>query len=369
MNKKLILEINSNKNSHSINFTTVAKSTIYLDRFKRKVKRITFKLKHNFNEFSDLFTVNNEINDFFQNLVENLTEEAKDDDLISVCIGNKEMTKPIYIPSKKKINFNTKLIFDRIEKFSQSFRDFLFDGELEFEIFITENIFGRGFKSNKKSPKSLTELSHNKRSVIKIHNNDNSCGLRALYVSKYFFENSRDENWDRVIKNRFNMQVNGAKYLAKLAQINMSEPISRESWDRIQKSIENYQIRIIDARNKKNLIFDGPRQDKRLYIEYNDDHYNSIINIKGYMGKRFYCHYCHIAFDKIIKHKCQNICSKCFDKCDNSVINKLFCEDCFINFKNITCFDNHIKNHICKFIKKCSKCKLKYKFYHGHKCF
>ena len=368
MNKKLFLEINSKQNKPSVDFEIISKVSFYNDRFKRKVKRVSFKLKHNLNEITDLFTVNREINEFFQKTIDYLTKEAKTDDLISVCIGNKELSKPIYVPPNKKKDFDIKFIFERIERFSQSFKDFLFDGELDIEVFITENIHGMGF-TIRKCPKTLKIISHKKRSVIKILNQDNSCGMRALFVSKYYNDNSRDENWTRIIKNKFNMQINGARIMAKKFKINLNDPISRDDWQKIQNELTDYQIRIIDARNKQNLIFDGEMREKKLYIEYYDEHYNSIINIKGYMGRKFYCHNCHVGYDKIYKHKCKNHCIKCYNNCKSNINGKIFCVKCNITFNNVICFDSHRENRICEFVKKCANCKLKYKSYYNHRCF
>ena len=148
---------------------------------------------------------------FFNDKINELTKNAKDNDLISVCLRNKELSKSIYVAPVMKSQFDSKQIFDRIEKFAQSFRGFLLDGLLNLEVIITENIFGGGMK---RAPVQLDQQSYDKRSVITIRNYDNSCGLRALFVSKYFHEYGRNKYWQNVRKDKNNMQkINRHKYI------------------------------------------------------------------------------------------------------------------------------------------------------------
>lgn len=102
--KKLILEELIPETNASIDFNIESRRTHYYDNFKRKVETVSLKLKHNLNEFSDLFSINDEITSFFDEQIKSLTKNSKDTDLISICLKNKELNKPIYIAPMVKRN-------------------------------------------------------------------------------------------------------------------------------------------------------------------------------------------------------------------------------------------------------------------------
>src|SRR6266699_2566552 len=95
---------------------------------------------------------------------------------------------------------------------------------------------------------TLDQKSHNKRSVVVIKNNDNSCGYRAIFVGKYLADNSRDKGLYNVIKDYKKFQTLGTLKLCKEIGLNINVGLNLDlTINRIQNYLSNYQIVVIDA--------------------------------------------------------------------------------------------------------------------------
>ena len=339
----------------------------YNKKFKRTEKSLNFKIVHNLNQYVNLLLIEKEINSEFKKLIDKAIKDVDTNYYMSIEISSVRLEIPIYISPRKIKDFKVETIFQRIFKFNQSFKDLFKNDELNLNIILAENIKGAG--RIKKATRLLSEVSKKKTSVITIKNNDNSCAFRALYVSKYYLDNKNNlskSQWQKVRADKQNVQTRGANRVREECKMDKIESVGYEEWKEIQKFFPDYQICIIDATYKKNFIFRGENKDKRLYIEYLDEHYNSIINIQGYMKGKYYCAICHIGFYKLFDHRCKFHCKQCYGNCENSE-NKITCSDCNRDFNGLVCFNNHLKSgKMCSIIKKCKDCNITFK--RKHKC-
>ena len=362
----------SNYTPDPIEFVVIdSREPIINQKFRRKNKSFSFIIKHNLGAYINLFSIQDQIVSNFQKLIDQAIDGEDENSFISVEIYHNSLGEvPIYIGHQKIKDFNVAMIFHVLEKYSQSNKLLLADGKIEMDVIIVENVRGGGGKKVSKAPKNLNEISFNKLSTITIKNKDNTCGFRALFVSLYHSENRINLNkneWRWVREDKHKFQTKNAAEIAVKCGLEFNTPIGNEEWVKIQSYFTDVQINVVDSSYKSNFIFKGPYKEKRIYIEYIDNHYNSIININAYMGGKYYCEKCNIVYWKLFDHICPDKCIQCYSSC-GVIIENIDCEKCNRNFKNELCYKIHIESNLCKYIHQCSKCSSVYKTQKKHEC-
>jgi len=338
------------------------------NKFNRVEFKTNFRIKHNISLEPNLFNIEKEFETEIRNLLKEILLKAEDDDYMTISLIHNDMETPIFIAPQKVRNYDYTKIFKRIQKIAQSFKMYLASGEFELVVGITKTPMGSG--RIPKAPKTIDEISKNKKSIVSIKNYDNTCGIRALFISKYHFDNRYNLNrneWRQIIgKNDLKLKIY-AKRLAEMIGIKFNTKVGPEEWKFIQSKLINYQIFVIDALNKYNFIFKGPNNVQKIYIEYYNNHYNSIVNIKGYYEKRYFCDECYFPYNNFPDHKCPIKCNMCYSICPKNG-DIIICNDCNRIFKNKECFKFHKQNKLCIFLKRCLKCDLDYRAYKKHNC-
>ena len=354
-----------------LNFTwkEISKSTkVTSARFKRTTEKTTFLIEHNFGTFSDLFLIENNIDEHFNEFMQKQLENAAENDVVSLNISHENLNgKPIFVSPQYKRNFNKHSFFNAIYEISQSNETFLFNGKLSIDVNIMKGIQGSGKRM--KIPSTVKETNQRKSSVVKINNTDNGCFFHALAVCIGKFDKSNEYLWQCMRRDTKKVRTNAAMKLAISSGYNLSKPITYEDFPKIADSLDEYQLIVIDANNITNRIFVGKQNKKqKLFVLYDEDncHFDSITNINGYMGANHYCEHCHKTYSKIYGHKCEFICEKCFQfpRCSDTA--KIICQLCNIEFNGEICYNNHLsgKNTVCRNLKKCSQCSMKYNIKH-----
>jgi hypothetical protein len=339
-------------------------------RYRRKTNKTTFKISHNFGSFSDLFQIESNIDNLYEEFMKKQLENADSDDLVSVSISHSELTgKPLFIPPRRKHTFDKESLFNVLYEVAQSNNSFLLAGSLSLQVNITEKAKGSG-KSNPKPPITHEQMKNNSRCVILINNKNNGCGFHALAVCKAKHELAVNSyEWACIRKNTNSAQTFAAKDLANNCGLPYNKEVSCDDFPKIQAFLFNYQMVVIDGHNKNNRLYIGPNYKKeKLYIELIDSqngvsHYNSIINIVAYMGQSYYCEHCHKPYSHKYTHSCAFICESCFifPKCSETLA-KINCKNCNIDFSGHACYERHLdgRNNICKNRKKCANCLVIY---------
>lgn len=339
------------------------------ERFNRIVFNSVYDVSHSTHNVSDLIQATQEIDNSINQLLNEVLEDKRDDDMFSLYIENDVLQgdKRIYTPYRKIGSRDPKEILDKIESVAQSNDEILMSGRLRIKVTVLEVPRGGGKRS---APKNIHELSRSKNSVVEISNRDNSCFFRALAVCKFIQDYSKeDKRWTRVrrvsIGNESSaIQTCLAKQLALRCSRSLNDPISLADLDQIQKEFKNeFKLIIVDAQFKDNYLFRGNScSSKTIYLEFirhpNNEigHFNAITNIRGYMGKREFCYGCKLPFNKY--HECSNTCKHCNEYPPCKFEDLIHCPECNGNYVSETCYSNHLKK-ICVKIRKCERCHRK----------
>ena len=343
-----------------------------MPRFNREVQKSVFRLKHNLSTV-DILAVGEAIDKLFREFMDPFFNRAAAQDQISVTVRQSTI-REIFL-SYKKANFDIEEFANRLESIqqSQSGDSFLLTGQLEIEVAITKKVSGsgRGVKTNNRNraPVSAADLSRIKRSVITINNNDNGCGYWAVSLAKYHASSPATKEWDLVKKNRAGRLEGMARVLCTASGIDYDTPMDRDAMAKIDQALKpDYKLTVVDANNKRNRIFVGEQAPKELFIEFNNDHFNTITNIRGYVGSNFFCIPCFKPFSNIGDHKCEMQCSSCYGQCNGTAPLNIKCHDCKRNFKSQSCYDTHKGNTVCKYKRKCDDCDIEFNGRFEHRC-
>ena len=344
-----------------------------MPRFNRRVYKSHFRLQHNLATV-DILAVGDAIDRLFRDFMSPFLTQAEAHDQVSVTVRQSSI-REIFI-SYRKANFDIQEFANRLESLqqSQSGDSFLLTGQLDIEVAITKKISGsgRGIKSNNrnKAPVSVSDLSRIKRSIVTINNDDNACGYWAIALAKYHASGPATKDWDLVKKNRAGRLESMARLLCTTAGVEYDTPMDRDSMAKIDQSLKpEFKITVVDAANKWNRIFVGQDAPQELFIELNENHYNTITNIRGYVGSNHFCVPCFKPFSTMGEHKCTNQCTCCFGVCDSTDGRPTIkCSACKRMFNSQTCYDIHKSNSICKNKRKCDDCDIEYSGRYEHRC-
>jgi hypothetical protein len=127
-----------------------------------------------------------------------------------------------------------------------------------------------------------------------------------------------------------------------------------------------YQIVALNYRTGDQL-FVGPDSDKQIYLLFSpggcdgEGHWDLIKEMTSYRRTAYYCIKCNVAYQTPINHRCRDGCKFCrhHTPCISEEIPQ-HCNECNKTFVNIECFERHIENKVCKYIKVCELCEARY---------
>ncbi len=128
-----------------------------------------------------------------------------------------------------------------------------------------------------------------------------------------------------------------------------------------------YQLVAINFRTGDQL-FVGPDAEKQIYLLFSPGgtqgkgHWDLIKEMTSYRNKSFYCIKCNVGYNTSRDHNCRGGCKMCrfHTPCisDNSLEH---CDRCNKTFVNIECFNRHIENKVCNYIKICPLCEASFR--------
>tara|TARA_R110000823_G_scaffold195755_1_gene327095 strand:- start:3333 stop:7490 length:4158 start_codon:yes stop_codon:yes gene_type:complete len=222
-----------------------------------------------------------------------------------------------------------------------------------------------------------------KKSMVTIKNTDSLCVPRAIATGFYMaIEGMKSKNYDNCKRGR-PIQLEKANELVKEYEkltntIYDDEGFGIESLKVFEK-ITGCNITAIDGDQMLDVVYpilkkgedywQPPDTHKSiyLYLSTNDDkpHCDLIHNkrVAGFFGKGFFCHWCKKTYTKKDCHSCQFKCNMCCkigcptrDEDKDKILYNIKCDNCFRNFSNDTCYENHL-GRVCSDIWKCQECK------------
>ena len=196
---------------------------------------------------------------------------------------------------------------------------------------------------------TMNLLTTNKRSVIRIQNDDELCCARALVVAK-----ARVDQHPKLISIRKGRPLQ--RTLALDLQNEAKVPLGPCSYDALTQfsqasSLTGYQIILVDAQRSFHITTFGPLQDKQLILLHNQNHYDVITKLPGFFGSSYVCADCWKPYNNEGMHRCTKtkLCGACRQKdCpdfQNAYPRHLKatqrCGSCHRDFFGPACFEAH----------------------------
>ena len=222
--------------------------------------------------------------------------------------------------------------------------------------------------SGKSRLKRTAFNSHNylkqKRTVIRIDNTDDLCLARALAVAIARIE--KDPKYNQVCKSNRPVQRQRALALHQAANVPLG-PCGIDEVKLFQDYLIDYQIIVVSGTYNYNIIYPpqppGTDEKPSISLYYHNNHFDVITKLPGFLGRGYFCHRCHKAYNTTTDHICTSMCRKCrgFECVWQG--KGIPCNECNRVFKNQMCYDRH-KNQpingggrtVCQVIRKCEKC-------------
>ena len=189
-----------------------------------------------------------------------------------------------------------------------------------------------------------------KKSICNITNKDNLCLFRAIVVGATYLQKGKI---DAKIFKRVSQAIRTTnrqrdKTLELLSNTIKSVPPNGCGFQELEK-IQNYfinnEIEIAIVVYEKSFfghsippIFDGHKMFQNnkistetinLLYDERDKHYDTILNLVGAGGDRYFCWQCNKAYRTLNGHRCNHSCARCFESpnCDNTEP-KIVCNKC-----------------------------------------
>ena len=148
-----------------------------------------------------------------------------------------------------------------------------------------------------------------------------------------------------------------------------------------QQYLTNYQIVVVSGGHNNSIIYprEPPGTDEKpiLALYYQNNHFDTITSLPGFLNRSYFCHKCHVAYSNTADHVCPSMCGSCRRYECYLQGDGIRCNECDRMFKNQACYDHH-KDPIngggrstCEVVRKCEKCGKVMdirRLGNGHKC-
>jgi hypothetical protein len=303
----------------------------------------------------ELSQYHDQLHEIFDSLLDTVIGDVPENDQVRFVLQSPQLEKPISLPYLSASRLTTEQILAQIERVVQSNHEFRLNDSVNVNVIQVE--MPQGGTGTKRSEINLEKHFTNKRSIVRIQNEDDLCLARALIVSIAKIEN--DSRYKSIIDHRWPMQACLAHDLHQKACVLIGK-CGIDEVKQFQTYLTNYQINIVSKEHQNAIIFSRPDKDKRIYLFLHDNHYDVITSMPAFFARKRYCHTCKIPYDKTVEHLCPNACQCCrFPNCP--IVSWVFCVDCNRMFKSQECFDRHKQNigqegSVCASLVKCPHC-------------
>ncbi|XP_074596508.1 uncharacterized protein LOC141851659 [Brevipalpus obovatus] len=334
-----------------------------------------FRIKHNLAICTSPLDVEAGVDNFFRAFLDEALINTDPRDIYSIYINSDSLNNPIFLHHSRVENRDNEAFLNALYEISQSNSTFLTHGELVIQVNIVKNLRGGG--KTHRAPESSDSLrAKMTRSLVLIDSSIGFCFLRALALCIYHkekYSSSGRKTWFS-LKSSCSKQIELVRLLVEKYGIIEKEIVDPDDMKVTQAMISDYKIIVIDRHNWRNIIFKGESNGEPIYIEFDScnalvGHFNPIINMRGYIGKSYFCDKCHTGSNDRLKHKCKSACRYCSaaEKCENEVI-KTQCSDCEIIFPSNSCYLRHKDRKLCGHIRRCNKCDTEWLTRFPHEC-
>lgn len=339
--------------SNLIDATITRENKFHSAKFNTVGHIFKVNLKYNSEDFNyELIQILDEIEHLFSSILEEILREYNDEDKVRIFLDHEYLETPIHIPFRSKKYITVDTILNQIVRVSQSKREFLFQGTLIFDVICV--------RLNKVGGKyiDIETWLKNSTKVVRV-NGDGYCLAKSVILSMAHANKIDKKEWNSLRKDSCGKLTVKAKQLYENVGLSVDKDgVSIDSIDKIQKYIGS-EYQLIAVTSPDIIIYSGPVAHKQIFIIINESktHCNSLLSIKAFLKKKYYCKFCLVGFNKKTNHQCKHRCKFCFEnfKCENSG-DFIKCKLCNRNFISQKCFENHKRNKICNQRKKCDIC-------------
>ena len=311
----------------------------------------------------DLLESRNRTYDIFQHLLEDVTKDMNPKDQVRFVLRSDQLQSAISMPFCPLEELTTEKVLSHVEKVIQSNEDFRLNTTVNIDVIRVEMPQGSG--KSKRTTLNIRDHLRKKGSVITINNKDDLCLARALAVSIARIEN--DPRYAQIVKSNRPVQRERAYDLHEAANVPLG-PCGLKEVDLFQQHLVNYQIIVVSGDQDNAIIYPHqpparPNPEKSIYLYYQDNHFDVITKLPGFLNKSYFCHRCHKGYDHTTDHLCKGMCHSC--RGFGCVIQNegMTCNECKRFFKNQVCYDRHKQEPIdgggrtvCEAIRKCPTC-------------
>lgn len=129
----------------------------------------------------------------------------------------------------------------------------------------------------------------------------------------------------------------------------------------------DYQHMVLDNKFDTIYLNSEKRSSKFIYLLHHDNHFDTILSMKAFYNKAYWCDFCKKGYNNAMNHKCRYTCKSCFrTNCPFSDQNAR-CHLCRENYRNLQCKAIH-DERMCGKLKICSKCNHKKSHKNPHVC-
>ena len=250
-------------------------------------------------------------------------------------------------------------LFHRLAQALNSNEEFEMDDSFQLSITQVQHAPQGTGKPRRGKPghPTIQLLTSQKRSVIRITNDDELCCARALVVAKARLDQHPKYN---SIRQGRPLQRTLALDLHHEAKVPLG-PCSYEALTAFSKapSLAGYQIILVDAHRSYHITTYGDPKDKQLILFHDHNHYDVITRLPGFFGSSYVCAYCWKPYNTEGQHRCnkKKQCGSCRQKeCPDfqaayprAQKATQRCQQCQRDFFGDTCLQAHVgKDHTGK---------------------
>ena len=141
-----------------------------------------------------------------------------------------------------------------------------------------------------------------KQAVVTIKNKDELCCARAIVTAKAKVDNHPKWNSFRTGKS---LQRTEAGNLCTEAGVDLGPCGYRELQKFAQAtSLQDYQLLVIDETCSYRVDAFGPPQEKQLVLLYNQQHFDAVTTLPGFLGTSYFCGRCLKPYNDEGRHAC-----------------------------------------------------------------
>ena len=311
----------------------------------------------------DLLQSHERTQKIFRYLLEDVTWGMNPNDQVRFILRSEQLETPISIPFLPVERLTTERVFSQIERVIQSNQEFRLNDTVTIDINHVKTPQGRGKSKVKRTTLNILEHLKEKKSIIRINNNDDFCLARALAVSIARIKN--DPKYTYISDSRKPLQREKALDLHEAANVPLG-PCGMNEVKLFQNYLTNYQIIVVSGDHNNSIIYPpqppGTDEKPTINLYLHDNHFDVITTLPGFLNKSYFCRRCHKSYNSTTDHLCPVMCSSC--RAFGCVLegDGIVCNECDRLFKNQACYDHHKEpidgggRSVCEVIRKCEKC-------------